>query len=993
MHCTARPLSWLLLPLVLLMHSCGPTLGVLAVAGKSSGDSTAPAQQVSGTRFIASPPVASGNALAIFAFTSGVDASYEASLDGQAFRKVSNPLRVTVTEGPHVLRVRALNCVQAEFNNPPSHAWTVDLTPPSPVTLGGIESLAARSLDLRWTPSTDSGTGIRGYRVYYGSADGPPYNGPGSPQEVADVASARVSGLVPCGFYWMAVTAVDRAGNESRLGSGTRERVRCGGDGMFPERVEIAGSGSGVGMTTGDFDSDGLPDLAVTQSAGNDVDGRVAALRGLGQGRFEPLGTTAVQRAPVDLLTFDANLDGVLDLAILNNRGSTGAETDGSVTVLLGQVRSPGHGNGTFTAVSYSLPATPQPVKAQAGDFNADGAPDLVVAGFTPAGVPGNLTVMLGQRDPGGRPNGQFQLQVEATAATGVLDMAAADFDLDGVLDLALTCSGDSIVRVLLGQKSAGGRANGRFLESVPAQVRFPANRATLLAGVTAGDLNGDAIQDLVVTDRSSDDNDDAFVCLGELSQQGTLTFRNSSTLLVGPFIWPMALADLNADGTLDLAIPTGIRNEVAVLLGTRGPDGRGNGGFAPPTRLPTALGPNTVAVADVDGNGSPDLLVRCALSQISLFRNDGGSGQSTGAFEPGVRYTPGSPAVAVRRADFHGDGILDLALAQAPRELVLLRGLGRNGQGHGAFIEDGRHALAAPPTDLDERDLDADGMVDLAVLQNDGQALVLWAQSGAQRGRFAPSPPVAAGSAPGGPIRCGDFNLDGIGDLLVLRPQFSPLSLGVLFGGRDPSGRPSRTFPTRQAFDAGPAPVAAEVHDVDHDGRPDLLVLDQGAGTTPVARVLMLRGNGTGGIAGSVATVLTGRPAGMVITDGNDDNRPDLVVATDRRLLVLEGLGDGRFNEVQSLDVGSAPVTVELLEVTGDGALDLVVTTRGANLEVFAGEVQGGVPNGRFRPFASLPQPSAGAFVLAGDFNADGVADLAFGGDGLVVWLARGRF
>jgi hypothetical protein len=123
----------------------------------------------------------------------------------------------------------------------------------------------------------------------------------------------------------------------------------------------------------GDFNGDGIPDLAIAN-----YDDTVTILLGNGDGTFTPATAPALPATgagPFAIVAGDFNNDGILDLATANFYGNT-------VTILLGNNNGQGQGNGTFTAAS-SAPATGGgPDCIVAGDFNGDGLLDIVTANY-----------------------------------------------------------------------------------------------------------------------------------------------------------------------------------------------------------------------------------------------------------------------------------------------------------------------------------------------------------------------------------------------------------------------------------------------------------------------------------------------------------------------------------------------------------------------------------------------------------------------------------
>jgi len=251
------------------------------------------------------------------------------------------------------------------------------------------------------------------------------------------------------------------------------------------------------------------------------------------------------------------------------------------------------------------------------GDFNGDGHLDLVVSGgfFHP------LVLLLGD----GR--GSFGPPTGVGGMSGI-SVAAGDFNSDGTDDLAVATS-DS-VSILLGPSLTGGT--------------FPAGgRAFTRNSIAVGDFNGDGDLDVVVTNPGSDfAGNTVLVLLGE----GTGGLSDAASFTVGANPASLVVGKFNADNVLDLAVLNQDASSVSILLGD------GNGGFVPHATLPGGV--EWIAAGDFNCDGNLDL-----ADTVSVSLGDG-----TGGFCP---FTPidvqvNSHSVAV--ADFNRDGKPDLAFA-----------------------------------------------------------------------------------------------------------------------------------------------------------------------------------------------------------------------------------------------------------------------------------------------------------------------------------------
>ncbi|MFK7960378.1 MAG: FG-GAP repeat domain-containing protein [Phycisphaerales bacterium] len=372
-----------------------------------------------------------------------------------------------------------------------------------------------------------------------------------------------------------------------------------------------------------ELDGDPEPELVTFDRGGNDIS--IVELDAAGElvGVEELL---LVRFGARHARLADLNGDGLEDHIVTN-------ETDRSVSVHLAT------GPGTFV-YHGDVPTDARPREFVAGDFDGDGTPDLAV---TSAVAGGAFTIMVG--DGAGGFSAGFQVALPAGAA----DVVAEDLNGDGVADLLLVDIGGGIERLI-------GQGDGTFVRLDPLPIDGTPVSGPVL-DFAMGDLDGDGLHDLVFDDRL------------DLRFRFGLpdgTFGSSTSLTTGGLVRDLELADLNADGILDLVNSfTGIDDAIEVRLGV------GDGTFLPSTVYEDIDFARAFRFEDFDQDGKLDIaFLRDGRSDFGIIFGDGAGG----AEDFVTWFVPGGMGT-LAASDMDDDGRVDLMVGFRGAAVRLNRG------------------------------------------------------------------------------------------------------------------------------------------------------------------------------------------------------------------------------------------------------------------------------------------------------------------------------
>jgi len=459
-------------------------------------------------------------------------------------------------------------------------------------------------------------------------------------------------------------------------------------------------------------------------------------------------------------------------------------------------------------------------------------------------------------------------------------------------------------------------------------------------AFIVAGDFNRDGASDLAVA--NSHPSIDISILVGDGRGEFITTPGISMASINTPAV-SLAVGDFNKDGNPDLVALAGVIRSVYLFLGD------GHGGFGPPVLSKGGSGPRAMVTADLNNDGFTDLTVaNDTTNDVSVFMG------TSGGLGPVKNFQLTFPATFLDVGDINGDHKLDIVVGVGLAELIA------DGSGNFSvtYVVSNSQSLT---NFVKIADFNNDGKADLLTQAN---AASMRVQFGDGTGTFPTNTSIPELFT--SRVEVGDFNQDGKVDFVAIAAGGVSLLLGNGNG----------TF-VRKDFSAGGVSVGLTQADFNRDGRLDLGVVNQ---KTFDVSIFLGAAGGEFAAAQRYRSSFLGsarNPSGIATGDFNKDGHPDWAVTNFDSRSVVVFLGDvSGFKTGKSYSV--APDTPNWLsagDLNNDGNLDLIYSY--SNLQTGSAKVLYGIGDGNF----NLPSGStgvSGTSFIPGDFNNDGLADLA---------------
>ncbi|MBD3337240.1 MAG: hypothetical protein GF355_17140 [Candidatus Eisenbacteria bacterium] len=687
----------------------------------------------------------------------------------------------------------------------------------------------------------------------------------------------------------------------------------------FEGRRDYAAAYSFAVAAIADLDGDGFHDIVHAASYP-----QIKVRLNLGDGSF---GVPAGYELPscgqiAEIATADFDGDEDVDLALACNSG------DDLMLVW-------NDGAGAFTDWTLYPNIVDAPRRVAAGDFNGDMLPDLALIATAHDSVavylnPGDGQLVLSGKYPAG------------IAEPG--DLCVAVLAGDSHPDLVIGHRYDGDLAVLVNQ------GDGSF--APPDLYAVEQNPKA----VAAGDVDGDLVTDIVCL------NTDPALQPSETSGVAVLRglpgggFAAPSYTCFGAAGASLDLADLDGDGAPDLAVaedPAG--GGYPSIWYSLVNDGSGD--FGPAVAHAAPAGARWIGAADLAGGAEAEVVLLSHEARVlSTFRNLG-----QGSFREAQRLRADLSTLDCDAADLDLDGDDDLVVAGAGGDHIRIL----HNDGQGDYTEGSIFPVTGRPQAVEAADYNGDTYPDIAATLGDGEnRLVVFLNDDA--GGFLAPATYFGGIDPSFPFPI-DVDRDGDLDMAIHSFSFDYFHLLI----NDGAGG----FEEWHRYHTGNTAWNLAVDDFDGDAWPDVACMGRTAGED---EVWVFVNDHAGGFVDPVKIPLTtGLGSGWWTLDAGDlngDERPEILVSGPSNwymLRILWNRGGLRFEESDPIDAGRYPKFVAAVDLTGDGAPEIVGSNEGASENIGIYDNLGG---GQF---------AAGEFygVWAGSGGFD-VADLDRDGD-----------
>jgi len=644
-----------------------------------------------------------------------------------------------------------------------------------------------------------------------------------------------------------------------------------------------------------------------------------------------------------------------------------------------------------LAAAPFAVPDVADPAAASAGppEVLSDTPVDVALVG-DPAGrgaarrvtltQDGFLDATLAVATPS---SGDRQLMLRdlrgtllATSVTGPDGMKLSQYLPAGSYDIAL--------------QAAPGVVGVCTVNAMAAMPPGPIVSGRTPIAVSIVDVNRDGILDVVAGNQSADDpaaSAGTSVVAVFLGISGGRFAPRMSSALDGSLA-AIDVVDVTGDGLPDVVGVTQGTSAVVILAGSP------SGVFETPRFIPVDGNPTSLAVADIDADGGLDIVVLCfdawsSAASLVIFRADASGGISA---DSPLSLTIADNPSGIAVADVTGDGLPDVVTSHygdGPDANRIDVRAGRGSQ-HDAnpsfadlsfadllFADPMTIPMPGPVNRIGLADMNHDGAIDIVAgmhiaglgdSQTAAIAVVLvGSRPGAATPTFTVLPAIDAGTSVDA-LAIDDVDGDGNPDVVTVDGPSNTAHVIQGYG--------NGALATPRVFAVGRNPTALALRDIDRDGRIDIVTADTNSNT-----ITILGQRADGSIEAATRPAVGTGPAASAVADLDGDSHLDIVTINtgSHDVSVLLGAGDGTFRPQQRFAVGLTPVAIALADMNDDGRIDVVVANNSeGSFTILYGLGDGSFDRRTDTLINAVARPTA---IAVADVDGDGWKDVVVAG------------